>query len=85
MNFKLGVMLESFQVPWREAIIRAAQTGVDGVQIRAVDGELSVDIVTEEIKRELRSRLAENGLEISALCGDLGKGFGNREHNGVLI
>ena len=85
MSFKLGVMLESFQLPWREAIVCAAQIGADGVQIRAVDGELSVDSITKEGKRELRSRLADNGLEISALCGDLGKGFGDRENNGVLI
>ena len=85
MSFKLGVMLESFQLPWREAIVCAAQVGADGVQIRAVDGELSVDSITKEGKKELRSRLADNGLEISALCGDLGKGFGDRENNGVLI
>lgn len=84
-NFKLGVMLESFLLPWKEAVVCASQIGADGVQIRATDGEFSPAAMTKEKKRELLEVLSENGLEISALCGDLGKGFGRRELNPGLI
>lgn len=84
-NFKLGVMLESFLLPWREAIVCAAQIGADGVQIRATDGDFAPEAMTAEMRAELKSRLTDNGLEISALCGDLGRGFGNRELNPQLI
>ena len=84
-DFKLGVMLESFRLPWKEALSCAAQLGANGVQIRATDGEFSPDAMTAQKKKDLLSVLADNGLEISALCGDLGKGFGNREWNPGLI
>lgn len=84
-DFKLGVMLESFQLPWKEAVACAVQLGADGVQIRATDGEFSPSAMTKEKRSELINVLSENGLAISALCGDLGKGFGNRELNPALI
>lgn len=84
-DFKLGVMLESFLLPWKDAVVCAAQIGADGVQIRATDGEFSPSAMTKEKKTELLNVLSANGLEISALCGDLGRGFGNRALNPVLI
>ena len=84
-NFKLGVMLESFLLPWKEAVSYASQIGADGVQIRAADGEFSPSAMTKDKKIELQNVLLANGLEISALCGDLGRGFGNRELNPTLI
>lgn len=84
-KFKLGVMLESFKLPWREAIVCAASVGADGVQIRATDGEFAPEAMTKARRTELLHVLSANGLEISALCGDLGRGFGNKELNPVLI
>ena len=85
MNFKLGVMMESFLLPWREAIEVAKKIGADGLQIRTTDGEFKASVMNKALKQELKDRLNANGLEISALCGDLGKGFGNRELNPSLI
>lgn len=84
-DFKLGVMLESFLLPWKEAAACAAQIGANGVQIRATDGEFSPSAMNKARKAELLSVLSDNGLEISALCGDLGKGFGKRDLNPTLI
>lgn len=84
-KFKLGVMLESFKLPWREAAACAASVGADGVQIRATDGEFALQVMTRDKRTELLSVLSANGLEISALCGDLGRGFGNRDLNPRLI
>lgn len=85
MNFKLGVMMESFLLPWREAIEVAKKIGADGLQIRTTDGEFKASVMSKALKQELKDRLNANSLEISALCGDLGKGFGNRELNPSLI
>lgn len=85
MNFKLGVMMESFLLPWREAIEVAKKIGADGLQIRTTDGEFKASVMSKALKQELKERLSANGLEISALCGDLGKGFGNKELNPALI
>lgn len=84
-NFKLGVMLESFKLPWKEAVACAASVGADGVQIRATDGEFAPQAMTKDRRVELLNVLSANGLEISALCGDLGRGFGNRDLNPQLI
>ena len=84
-RFKLGVMLESFKLSWREAVACAVSVGADGVQIRATDGEFAPQAMTRDKKAELLNVLSANGLELSALCGDLGRGFGNKELNPALI
>ena len=46
-----------------------------GVQIYATTGEFSPETLNEDQKREYKKLLLENGLVVSALCGDMG-GFG---------
>lgn len=84
-RFKLGVLLESFRLPAREAIAAASDLGLDGVQIYATTGEFSPDNMNSAKKKELLSMLNAGGLEISALCGDFGMGFGDMEKNPELI
>lgn len=84
-NFKLGVLLESFRLPAEQAIKTASELGVDGVQIFAANGEFDPQNLTIERKNQLISMLNDSNLEVSALCGDFGKGFGNRENNPKLI
>ncbi len=84
-KFPIGVMLESFKLPYREAIETAAKIGAAGLQIHASRGVFTPDNITAEKKTELKSLLNDNNLVISALCGDLGKGFGNPELNPELI
>jgi len=84
-KFHLGVMLESFRLPWQEALTVASKMGADGVQIYATHGEFSPEKMTAGLKNDLRTALKDNNLQISALCGDLGRGFGNKELNPDLI
>ncbi len=84
-NFKLGVMLESFQLPAKEAILSAKELGADGLQIRSTDGEFAPQNMTQDKKQELLSMLSDNGLSVSALCGDFGMGFGKKERNEELV
>jgi len=83
--FPIGVMLESFRLPTEQAIRQAAAIGAKGIQMYATKGEHSPENMGAVQCRELLSQLHDNGLVFSAICGDLGMGFGNAERNPELI
>lgn len=84
-NFPIGAMLDSFLLPTPEAIKTAAKIGAKGVQMYATSGEHAPENMTPAKIRELLSMMNDSGLVFSALCGDLGQGFGNAEKNPALI
>ncbi len=77
---KIGVIADSFRVGVREGLSKAKLAGADGVQIYAVSGEMDPANLTSEARKELKDYIASIGLEISALCGDLG-GHGFQDKN----
>lgn len=84
-DFAIGVMLDSFRLPVREALKKAREVGANGVQIYATKGEMAPEALSAHARKELLARIHDEGLVVSALCGDLGMGFGNREKNPELI
>lgn len=84
-NFPIGVMLDSFRKPPKEALLLAATSGADGIQLYATHGELAPESMDAAARRDFRSRVADAGLKISAVCGDLGCGFANAALNPELI
>jgi len=84
-RFPIGVMLDSFRLPDREAIAAARAVGAAGVQMYCTAGEHAPENMTREKKRELLSLMGDAGLVFSAICGDLGRGFGHAELNPALI
>ena len=72
---KLGVITDCFKKPLKEALTLASRLQFDGVQIYATTGEFSPQTLTPARKAEIKAQLADCGLEISALCGDMG-GYG---------
>lgn len=72
-NFPIGVLLESFRLPVLEALDKAKELGMDGVQIRVTDGELAPENLTPDRRRELLKAVKDRGLTVSALCGDIGR------------
>ena len=84
-NFPIGVILESFRLSRSDALHKAAEIGVSGIQMYATDGENSPEHLTKADRIALKNEAADNNLVFSALCGDLGKGFGNKELNPSLI
>lgn len=84
-QFPIGVLLESFKLPTMEALDKAAALGMNGVQIRVTDGDLTPEALTAEKRRELLKAVKDRGLTVSALCGDLGHGFGDPALNPELI
>ncbi|MGI5899058.1 MAG: sugar phosphate isomerase/epimerase family protein [Christensenellales bacterium] len=84
-SFSIGVMLDSFRTDTASALEKAAATGASGIQVYTSRGEMSAEKLTPLKRREFLKAVRANGLEISALCGDLGLGFGNKERNPKLI
>lgn len=84
-QFSIGALLESFRLPTLEALDQAASLGMQGVQIRVTDGELTPENLTAEKRKELLKAVKDRGLTVSALCGDLGQGFGDAAKNPELI
>lgn len=72
---KIGVITDCFKLPLAKSLHLAGKLGFDGVQIYATTGEFSSETLTMEKKQEIKAQLAAEGLEISALCGDMG-GYG---------
>lgn len=84
-DFPIGVILESFKLGRGEAIRKASEIGAKGIQMYATEGQNSPENLTKADRVELRREVEANGLIFSALCGDLGRGFGNKELNPTLI
>ena len=83
--FHVGAMLESFCMPIPEALKTAKEMGVEGIQVYASFGELTPSNMTAQKRKDFLNLVKDHGLTISALCGDLGHGFGNAEENPGLI
>lgn len=84
-DFSIGVMMESFRQPIQVALKKARELGAAGVQMYAVSGDLTPEKLVGEKRKEFLDMVKSEGLVISALCGDLGKGFHNPELNPELI
>ena len=81
----IGIILESFRKDIASSLDLAQSLGAQGVQIYATSGELSPKTLTAAGKREFLDRVKSRGLIVSALCGDLGHGFGDAGRNPGLI
>ncbi|WP_026568392.1 sugar phosphate isomerase/epimerase family protein [Bacillus sp. UNC41MFS5] len=83
---KIGVIVDSLHLPLREGLKAAKEMGADGVQIYAVEGEMAPENLSSPSRNDLKRYIDSLGLEISALCGDLGgHGFQDRQQNRAKI
>ena len=73
---KIGVITDCMKMQDLDsALTECKRLGVSGVQIYATLGEFSPRGLTKEKKEHYKALLKELGLEVSALCGDMG-GYG---------
>lgn len=84
-RFSIGVILDSFRLPFPEALSMTRKLGAHGIQVYATSGDMSPENLTGRKRIDFLKMVKDNGLVISALCGDLGRGFGNSELNPGLI
>ncbi|MFC5528104.1 sugar phosphate isomerase/epimerase family protein [Cohnella yongneupensis] len=83
---KIGVIADSFRLPVREALLKAKEVGAEGVQIYAVSGEMDPESLSGPARKELKKYIESLGLDISALCGDLGgHGFQDGAANALKV
>ncbi|MBQ9481301.1 MAG: sugar phosphate isomerase/epimerase [Clostridia bacterium] len=68
---KIGIFLESLRKEFKEGVLLAKKMGVNGFQIYAGSPTIYVGMSKDEIKN-IKAFLADNEMEISALCGDMG-------------
>lgn len=84
-RFPIGIILESFRKDIDTSLDLCQQLGVQGIQAYATYGELSPEKLSQAQRREFLKKVKDRGLIVSALCGDLGHGFGDPEKNPKLI
>ena len=84
-QFPIGAIVESFRMETHEAIKTAAKMGLNGLQMYCTKGIHAPENFSKEDRRELLKFTKDLGLRFSAICGDLGRGFGNPELNPELI
>ena len=84
--FKIGVIADCFRLGPRAGVKKAKSLGADGVQIWAVSGEMSPERMNRAARQEFRKFCEGLGVEISALCGDLGgHGFQRADRNPLKV
>lgn len=84
--FKVGIISDWLRLPFRESMEKCARLGADGVQIYAVEGEMAPENMTASLIAQKKAIIEDNGLVVSALCGDLGgHGFTRRDENPAKI
>lgn len=79
---KIGIMADCFQVDILEGIRKAAKLGADAVQIYVGGRGAVAERWTKDYRDIVRKTLQDNGLVVSAMCGDMGgHGFGIAKDN----
>lgn len=79
---KVGVLLDCLLLPFTEAVETAAVLGAEGVQFYAVYEGAAPWTIPEQDQRQLKQIIRSSGLELSALCGELGgHGFERPQEN----
>ncbi len=73
-RFPIGVIIDSFRTDITTAVKKAADVGAQGFQVYATRGEMAPENMNATKISEFKKLVADNGLCISALCGDLGGG-----------
>ena len=84
-HFHIGAMADSFRLPVREALLKVKEVGAEGFQIYAVRGEFSAENLDKNARSEFKKYVDSLGLKISALCGDFGHGYYDRDYNKILV
>ena len=84
-NFPLGIILDGLGTDRNTAIDLAAGMGIDGLQMFATRRTDTPENLNAAERKALKKRVNDAGLVFSALIGDMGMGYGDRERNPILL
>lgn len=73
-KFPIGIIIDSFRTDIPTAVKKAAECGAQGIQVYSTRGEMAPENLTAKKRKEFLNLVKDNGLTVSALCGDLGGG-----------
>lgn len=73
-KFPIGIIIDSFRTDIPTAVKKAAECGAQGIQVYSTRGEMAPENLTAEKRKAFLKLVKDNGLTVSALCGDLGGG-----------
>ncbi len=82
---KIGVIIDSLKLGTKAGIKKAKELGADGFQIYCTGGDMAPEAMNKDDRQAFKRFVASLGLEISALCGDLFKGFLNKDTNPQVV
>ena len=85
---KIGVLTDNLKCSsLKESLLKAGQMGFSGIQIYATGGVFSPSLLKDKASfNEYKKILTDNGLVISALCGDMGgHGFQIHKDNAARV
>lgn len=71
-SFKIGVIVDSFRLPTTESVKAAKAVGAEGIQIWAGSETFSPELLSPTARADFRKFVADEGLVLSAVCGDIG-------------
>ncbi|HZK21650.1 MAG TPA: hypothetical protein VFC76_05165, partial [Oscillospiraceae bacterium] len=61
-KFPIGVIIDSFRVPPKEAVLKAASIdGVEGIQVYSTRGEMAPENLSKEARKEFLDLVKSNG------------------------
>ena len=83
--FSIGVMVDSFRQDFEASVKKAAAMGAQGLQMYCVQGQFAPENFSAARRREVLDIVKSHGMVFSAICGDLGMGFGDAARNPELI
>lgn len=81
-RFQIGVMTDSFRLPFVQALDKAAEIGAEGIQLYVTGGEMLYSSFDKAKIADTNRLLKERNLVVSAVCGDFGgHGFESEKEN----
>ena len=83
-SFKIGVITDSLKLPLHEGIRTAKTLGAEGIQFYANTQDVSPDTLNAAGIRELKTFIADQGLTLSAVCGDIGNFMDATKNPGLI-
>lgn len=71
-RLKTGAFLSSFRLDFRNALKKAQEIGLAGIQLSSLKDEIDVENISPRKAAEIAKIFKDHNLVISAVCGDIG-------------